>query len=148
MSTITVKDILGFSNTSTETFLERIHGQAFIAVHNDVVIKGLISSDVPQRKFYLCSDEDSLDGSTTKDRFGFNYSWVINPENKLLEAGNELQSITIMNEMPEEFKDRLKFKTVKLNDSYTAEIREGFIRVGCQEISNSAVRELYSKLID
>jgi hypothetical protein len=55
-------------------FNPEFHGKEFTGVINGFTVKGKISID---KRTFLCTDEIFLDGTYTKDKFGYKYSWAI-----------------------------------------------------------------------
>lgn len=151
----TIKEYLGCDDP-----ISKLHGMGCIAIKDDRPIHGMISvlendpSHNGQLRIYICSEEDTLAGYYTENNFGFPHTWVIEP-NKQICSYNEicndgLQALFIIEpeNLPEHIRTKYGFKKVVLNASYTATCHPGFVRVGCQEISNEAVIKLYNSLMD
>ena len=63
-----------------------------------------------------------------------------------IDAGGQISSWAQANSHVATLGDLYKTVTVKLNDKYTAEIQDGYVKVGCQEIPFDAVLELADKV--
>jgi len=150
----TIKEYLGCDDIS------KLHGMGCIAIKDDRPIYGMISVVENDPKYdgnpriYICSEERTLDGSHTDKNFGFPYTWAVMPDTMICSynsiASDGLQALFIINpiNLPENITSKYGFKTVVLNDAYTATCHPGFIKVGCQEISNENVIKLYNNLMD
>lgn len=150
----TIKEYLGCDDIS------KLHGMGCIAIKNDRSIYGMISVVEMDPKYdgdpriYICSEERTLEGSYTDKNFGFPYTWVVQPNAMICSynsiASDGLQALFIIESMnlPENIRTKYGFKSVVLNESYTATCHPGFIKVGCQEIPNDAVIKLYNNLMD
>jgi len=156
MSTIqqrpTIKEYLGCDDIS------KLHGMGCIAIKDDRPIYGMISvvENAPNHdglRIFICSEEPTLDGSYTSVNFGFPHTWVVAPPDAMICSYNSiasdgLQALFIIQprNLPENIRTKYGFNQVVLNESYTATCHPGFIKVGCQEISNEAVIKLYNSL--
>lgn len=150
----TIKEYLGCHD------ILKLHGMGCIAIKDDRPIYGMISvvENDPKGdgnlRIYICSEESVLDGSYTDKNFGFPHTWVIEPNKQIYSynsiASDGLQALFIIESMnlPENIRTKYGFKSVVLNESYTATCHPGFIKVGCQEIPNDAVIKLYNNLMD
>lgn len=109
---------------------ERNHGKYFVAEIRGTLVQGRIS--IQKNGYFLCQNEFS--GAKALDRFGFKYSWIINPdhENPFVEAhvfnlhvyDNPEECALYLKEAREKkSKSEENFKTVNLRDKwFTANI--------------------------
>lgn len=144
---ITLKEYLGYENLSD------MQGKYCLVVKEDEPIYGMLA--VYEDQLYVCNESDCLEGKPLDEqyKFGFPNSWVVNPKEPLrmgsdysAMTSDGIQSIAIVSQLPLEMRERYGRPRVKLNDSYTAELCEGYVQVGCQKIPNEVIKELYKKL--
>lgn len=91
---------------------------------------------IEDERIFLCQNVKEGDvGDTT---LGYDYSWVIYPNDRHNEVEFTLLELDPDFKMPE---------IIKVG-SYLCNIHKGFIKVGCTRVSNELVREIASKLID
>lgn len=106
-----------------------------------------------ERAWYVF--QNVADGSEPDKEFdsGLKYSWIIGNGTQSAIKRHDISEFYILPRKPrtEEFKRiSLKFKAVKfkINSDYSAVVNVGYIKVGCQTISNDVVRNLCKVLID
>ncbi len=118
-------------------------GTKFTGVIAGIEASGRIRKE--DRKIFLC--QDVKEGGTPDDdnTLEYPYSWAV-----LYGSDSELKDHQVVIKSLELDPDFLfkETESIALNEEYTAIIRKGFVKVGCQTISNEVIREVAAKLID
>jgi hypothetical protein len=74
-SKIAKKDIVVYKFLKNgRNFNSEFHGKEFTGVIKGFTVKGKISID---KTIFFCTNDTHLDGTYTKDKFGYKYSWAI-----------------------------------------------------------------------
>jgi hypothetical protein len=97
------------------------------------------------RKIFLCQDVQQGGTPDDENTLEYPYSWTVlyGSDPELKEHEVVIRSLELDPDF--HFKDT---ESIALNEEYTAIIRKGFVKVGCQTISNEVIREVAAKLID
>lgn len=103
-------------------------------------IEGRIQID--EYGFHLC--QNVVDGSDCINKLGYLYSWVIGNNS----TSNELKDIyyVINLKITPDPKFVIPYTVIILNK--VVEFRKGYIKIGCNEINNNLVTEIFCNLID
>jgi hypothetical protein len=116
-------------------------GSKFTATIDGYTVSGRIQKE--NEYIYLC--QDRKEGAYCIDKLGYRYSWYIGGGG---DNGIECDRVQILSlEVDPEF-EAYEPKLININDEYEATIYPGFIKVGCQKISNEIVREIASNLVE
>jgi len=116
-------------------------GSKFTATIDGYTVSGRIQKE--HEHIYLC--QDYREGAYCTDKLGYRYSWTIGygVDNDIEASRVQILSL----EVDPEF-EVYEPKLININDEYEAAIYPGFIKVGCQTISNEIVREIASNLVE
>lgn len=98
------------------------------------------------RKIFLCQDVQQGGTPDDENTLGYLYSWTVfyGSDPELKEHEVVIRSL----ELDPDFLFQETKGPIALNEAYTAIICKGFVKVGCQTISNEVIREVAAKLID
>lgn len=91
---------------------------------------------------YLC--QNAKNGASTKNKLGYKYSWEID-KNETLGYYN---IVNLEIELDPDFIDNYVEPEVFPVGEYEASFFKGFIKIGCQTITNECVRKVVEKLVD
>lgn len=123
---------------------------------NDIseYVYGIAYYEVSSKTWFILQNKKDGTSPITPIIRSFSYSWRVNSGSILDIKSQIITELYILPRKPrtKEFKNiSLKIETatiIKINGYYDATIFKGYIKVGCQEISNEVVRDICRELID
>jgi len=107
-------------------------GTPFAACIDSDLIKGKIQKE--NGIIYLCQNEKN--GSSCNDRLGYKYAWAIE-DGRLIYMASESVNLISLGEASKP----KSYVGGKIN-KFSIDIHNGFVRIGCQGVSNAKIREL------
>lgn len=111
------------------------HGQAFKALMSGVVVSGFICKEGDQ--YWLAQDQ--FQGDPFDERFGKKYTYTVGTGSKEQMYRQGVKHLQV-------FDKYAKPTCVVLNHRYTAKPMKGYVKVGCQRISNLKILQLIKLL--
>lgn len=125
--------------------LNVVPGTWFRAAIRRTTVVGQIQIELKEDKYVVFLCQGQREGDRTKERFGWKYSWNVGDGDPEMLHSYGVTNLELLTERPA---DVFMPITVTLNENYFAEVKPGYVQVGCQCILNSTIRELVAKLVD
>lgn len=116
-------------------------GKWFSANINGSAVKGRIQKEEDQ--IFLCQDTE--DGSECSDKLGFKYSYTIRKGNSNDMRMENVKNFKFLSKRPAGLPNKLVIPAIYIGGN-RVEFLKGSIQVGCTNIPNKTVREVYKLL--